>query len=134
MPPEEGKLKENNKHPTILKVPDELWDEIKNILPKEKPINTVGRPIVRYRKVIDGILYVLRTGCQWNMLPKEYGSSSTCYCRFQEWNSLDIFKNIWVKLLKIYDNRIGINWAWQSIDSTSIKSPLWGDDRMQSYR
>ena len=47
------------------------------ILPKEKPPKTVGRPIVPYRKVLDGILYVLRTGCQWKMLPKEYGSGST---------------------------------------------------------
>ena len=54
-------VKGKNKHPTILKIPDELWDEIKSILPKEKPPRTVGRPIVRYRKVIDGILYVLRT-------------------------------------------------------------------------
>ncbi|HEY6534578.1 MAG TPA: transposase [Candidatus Nitrosocosmicus sp.] len=37
--------------------------------------------------MIDGILYVLRTiGCQWKMLPKEYGSGSTCHRRFQEWN------------------------------------------------
>ncbi len=55
-------VKEENKHPTILKVPDELWDKIKNILPKEKHLRTVdGRPIGPYRKVIDGILYVLRT-------------------------------------------------------------------------
>ncbi|HEY6534459.1 MAG TPA: transposase [Candidatus Nitrosocosmicus sp.] len=58
---EEIKKKEN-KHRTILKVPDELWDKIKNIFPKGKPLRTVdGRPIVPYRKVIDGILYVLRT-------------------------------------------------------------------------
>ena len=122
----ELKKKEKNKHPTILKIPDKLWDEIKSILPKEKPLKTVGRPIVRYRKVIDGILYILRTGCQWKMLPKEYGSGSTCHRRFQEWNSLNIFKKIWIKLLKTYDDLIGINWTWQSIDSISIKSPLWG--------
>jgi hypothetical protein len=40
--------KEKNKHRTILKVPDELWNKIKNILPKEKPFKTVGRPIIRY--------------------------------------------------------------------------------------
>ncbi|HEY6536295.1 MAG TPA: transposase [Candidatus Nitrosocosmicus sp.] len=57
---EEIKKKEN-KHSTILKVPDELWDKIKSILPKAKPLRTVGsRPIIRYRKVIDEILYVLR--------------------------------------------------------------------------
>jgi transposase len=62
------------------------------------------------------------------MLPKEYGSGSTCHRRFQEWNGIHIFKNIWIKLLKIfYDELIGINWIWQSIDSISIKSPLgWG--------
>ena len=94
--------------------------------PKEKPLKTVGRPIVPYRKVIDGILYVLRTGCQWKMLPKEYGSGSTCHRRFQEWNKLDVFKKRWIRLLKIYDDIIGINWTWQSIDSISIKSPLGG--------
>jgi hypothetical protein len=54
-------VNEKNKHLTILKIPDELWDKIKSIFPKEKTPRTVGRPIVRYRKVIDGILYVLRT-------------------------------------------------------------------------
>ena len=129
--PKNGKIKkEKKKYPTILKIPDSLWDEIKNILPKEKLPKTVGRPIISYRKVIDGILYILRTGCQWKMLPEEYGSSSTCHRRFQEWNRLDIFKKVWIRILKIYDDLIGINWTWQFIDSISIKSPLGvGDDR-----
>jgi transposase len=117
----------NNKYlPTIRMIPDELWDEFKKILPREKPPKTVGRPIVLYRNVLDGILYVLRTGCQWKMLPKEYGSGSTCHRRFQEWNKLDIFNKMWIKLLKMYDKEVGINWTWQSIDSISIKSPLGG--------
>jgi transposase len=120
-------LQESNKElPVILKIPDELWDEIKVVLPVEKPFKTIGRPIVSYRKVLDGILYILRTGCQWKMLPKEYGSGSTCHRRFQEWNRLDLFKKIWVKLLTIYDDLNGINWTWQSLDSISIKSPLGG--------
>lgn len=53
--------------PTIKKIPDELWYEIKLILPKEKPNNTIGRPVVQFRKVLNGILYVLRTGCQSKM-------------------------------------------------------------------
>ena len=44
---------------TIIRIPDDLWNEITNILPDEKPENTIGRPIVPYRKVLDGILYVL---------------------------------------------------------------------------
>jgi transposase len=47
--------------PPIIRIPDKLWDEIKKVLPKQKPSKTVGRPIVPYRKVLDGILYVLRT-------------------------------------------------------------------------
>ncbi len=113
---------------TIIKVPDELWDEIKIILPKEKPSKTVGRPIISYRKVLDDIHYILRTGCQWKMLPSEFGSGSTCRRRFQEWVEVDIFKKIWTRLLEIYDNLTGINWTWQSLDSISIKSPLGGDD------
>ena len=86
-----------------------------------------GRPIIPFRKVMDGILYILRTkGCQWKMLPKEYGSGSTCHRRFQQWVQLDIFKKIWIRLLEEYDNKIGIKLIWQSIDSISIKSPLGG--------
>jgi len=98
-----------------------------NLLPDEKPNNTIGRPVVPFRKVMDGILYVLRTGCQWKiLLPKEYGSGSTCHRRFQQWVQSDIFKKIWMKLLEEYDDKRGIKLDWQSIDSISIKSPLGG--------
>ena len=80
---------------TITKISDELWDKINDLLPYEKSINTVGRPVIPFRIVLDGILYVLRTGCQWKMLPKEYGSGSTCHRRrFQEWIQLDIQKDM----------------------------------------
>jgi transposase len=54
----------DNHLPPIIRIPDKLWDEIKKVLPREKLSKTVGRSIVKYRKVLDGILYVLRTGCQ----------------------------------------------------------------------
>jgi transposase len=97
---------------TITKISDELWEKICDILPYEKPKNTVGRPTIPFRKVLNGNLYVLRTGCQWKMLlPKEYGSGSTCHRRFQQWVQMDIFKKIWAKLLEEYDdNKIGIKW------------------------
>lgn len=112
--------------PTIRKIPDESWDEIKLILPSEKLDKTVGRPVVPFRKILDGILYVLRTGCQWKMLPKEYGSGSTCHRRFQEWTSFKIFEKLWIRLLQVYDNLRGIRWKWLSLDSVSIKAPLLG--------
>jgi transposase len=112
--------------PTIRKIPDESWDEIKLILPSEKLDKTVGRPVVPFRKVLDGILYVLRTGCQWKMLPEEYGSGSTCHRRFQEWTVSKVFQKLWVRLLEVYDDLRGISWIWQSLDSVSIKAPLGG--------
>jgi putative transposase len=111
---------------TITTISDELWDKIDDLLPYEKPKNIVGRPIIPFRKVLNGILYVLRTGCQWKMLPKEFASGSTCHRRFQQWVQLGIFKKIWGKLLEEYDNKIGIKLIWQSLDSISIKSPLGG--------
>ena len=71
-----GVYKKKKHLPTII-LPGDLWNEVKNILPTEKPVETIGRPVVPFRKVLDGVLYMLRTGCQWKMLPKEYGSGST---------------------------------------------------------
>lgn len=117
---------DNKNKPPSSRISDKLWDKISDLLPDEKPVSTIGRPIIPYRKVMDGIIYVLRTGCQWKMLPREYGSGSTCHRRFQEWVRLDIFKKVWIRLLKKYDNKKGIKWTWQSLDSISIKSPLGG--------
>jgi transposase len=91
-----------------------LWIIISSILPTEKPKNTVGRPVIPFRKVLDDILYVLRTvGCQWKMLPKEYSSGSTRHHRrFQQWVQLGILKNMWIRLLKEFDHNIGIKLTW----------------------
>ena len=70
--------KDKRNNPTILKIPDKLWDEIRKILPKEKSSKTIGRPIVKYR-ILDDILYIL-TGCQWKMLPSRYGSIPFSLC------------------------------------------------------
>jgi transposase len=118
--------KKKKHFPTIRKIPDDLWDEIRLILPPEKSNKSIGRPVVPFRKVLDGILYVLRTGCQWKMLPKEYGSGSTCHRRFQEWTVSKVFHRLWIRLLKVYDDLRGISWIWQSLDSVSIKAPLGG--------
>jgi hypothetical protein len=63
------------------------------------------------------------------MLPSEFGSGSTCHRRFQEWVKLNIFKKMRTKLLEEYDDKEGIKWTWQSLDSISIKSPLGGTIR-----
>jgi transposase len=60
------------------------------------------------------------------MLPREYGSGSTCHRRFQQWVMLGVFRKVWTRLLKECDDKKGIRWTWQPLDSISIKSPLGG--------
>lgn len=121
-----------NNLPTIRRIPDDLWTEIAPILGREKEPGTKGRPPVPFREVLDGILYVLRTGCQWKALPREYGSGSTCHRRFQQWVRQGVFERIWTKLLKRYDDIRGIKWKWQSLDSSSVKAPLGGTRRVKT--
>ena len=103
--------------PAIRKIPDDLWDEIKLLLPPEKANNTIiCRPIIPFRKVLNGIVHVLRTGCKWKMLPKEYGSgSTTCHRRFQQRIVSDVFRKLWIKLLERYDELKGIRWMEMAI-------------------
>ena len=107
-------------------IPDELWNGMRYSSENQ---DTIGRPIIPFRKVLDGILHVLRTGCQWKMLPKEYGSgSTTCHRRFQQWIVSDVFRKLWIRLLEAYDDLIGIGWKWQSLASVSVKSHLGEND------
>ena len=62
------------------------------------------------------------------MLLKEYGSGSTCHRRFQNWSMYEVFKRLWTRLLRVYDDLVGIHWNWQSLDSVSLKAPLGGND------
>jgi len=91
--------------------------------PPEKPVNTIGRPAISFRKVLEGILYVLRTGRQWKMLPEEYGSGSTCHRRFQQWSLSEVFKKLWTRLLRVSDDLVDIQRNWQSFDGISVKAP-----------
>ena len=112
---------------TIWYLPDDLWDKVRPLLGREKPPGTVGRPPVPYRTCLDGILFVLRTGCQWKRVPGEFGSGSTLHRRFQEWVGRGVFKRVWRLLLKEYEELRGIHWRWQAIDSATTKAPLGGE-------
>lgn len=113
--------------PTIGHIPDPLWKKIKPLLGKEKKVGTPGRPVVPYRTVMDGILYLLRTGGQWKHAPHEFGSGSTLHRRFQQWRKRGIFTRLWRLLLREYDSKRGILWLWPAIDSASTKAPLGGE-------
>ena len=78
------------------------------------------------RKAMSAIFYVLRTGCQWNALPRSLGASSTVHDRFQEWRKAGVFKQMWIDGLAMYDKKTGIDWKWQAMDWCYYKSTSWG--------
>ena len=109
--------------PTLWTMPDTLWDECRPLLPAEKAPGTPGRPAVPLRRVLDGILYVLRTGCQWKAVPRAFGSGSTCHRRFQQWAEDGTWERLWREQLVWYDLEHGIGWEWQAADSATVPSP-----------
>lgn len=113
--------------PTIWTIPDEMWRRIRPSLPAEKRPGTPGRPNVPFRKVINGILFVLRTGCQWKALPGRFGSASTVHRRFQQWVKAGIIDEIVAVTIDWYDRCRGIDWRWQAADTKMSPAPLGGE-------
>ena len=114
-------------------VSDEFWAKVEPLIPKKqrdpnreykrKPGG--GRKPIPPRKVFEGIVYVLRTGIQWNALPKErYGSPKAIHRYFLEWQRAGFFLKLWQAGLAEYDEMEGIAWKWQSIDGAMMKAPL----------
>jgi putative transposase len=71
------------------------------------------------------ILYVL-TGLQWNALPRESGASTTVYDRFRAWERAGFFARLWAAGLADYDELVGIDWEWLSLDGVMTKAPFGG--------
>ena len=115
---------------------DSLWERIEPLLPQPKSRfrgrgsarrNIGGRPAADRRLVMSGILYVMRTGCQWNALPREYGSGKTAHRYFQKWVRAGVFKRMWQAGLLEFDELKGIDWRWQAADGAMTKAPLGGE-------
>ena len=119
---------------TVWHVPDDLWSRIAPILGPEKQPGTRGRPAVPYRSIFDAIIYVLRTGCQWSALPRErFGAApTTVHGRFRQWVEAGHFTSIWKLMLEVYDDALGIDWKWLSMDGCITKAPLGGEETGKS--
>ena len=115
-------------------VSDTLWQQVETFVPKpparpkrkqhyqRKPGG--GRKPLPNRQIFAGIVYVLRTGCQWKALPKSFGSASAIHTHFQSWRQRGFFLALWQAGLAEYDEMEGIAWEWQRIDGTQGKAPL----------
>ena len=112
--------------PTIWRVPDDLWAEIELIMAKHDPAKPIGRKRIDPRRSLDGIIYRLRSGVQWNQLPKEFGDDSSVHRTFQRWVQLKVFDQIWAVLQSECDELGGVDWEWQSADGAMGKARLGG--------
>jgi len=112
--------------PTIWRVPDELWNEIRPILEELDPPAETGRPRTDARAALDGIIYVLRTGCQWNVLPEAFGDDSSVHRTLQRWIAQGVLDRIWAHLVEACEDLGGVDFEWQSADAAMGKARFGG--------
>ena len=98
-------------------VPDELWEIVEPLLPPEPPKPDGGRPRVSNRAALTGILFVLKSGIPWAMLPQERGCGSgvTCWRRLRDWHEAGVWKKLHQSLLEYLqeaEQLVGIVRAW----------------------
>jgi putative transposase len=105
---------------------EEVWVRAEPLLPTPKPRLKGGRPPRSDREMLGAMLYVLRTGLQWNALPREIGASTTVYDRFRAWERAGFFARLWAAGLAEYDELVGIDWGWLSLDGVMTKAPFGG--------
>jgi putative transposase len=127
----------NNKSVDYFRLPRPLWRKLKKCLPNNKVRSNKnngrrgGRPRASDRAVINGIWYVLWTGCQWKAVHKDWFgvSSSVIHQRFQDWRKAGIFEKLMKRMVQYYAReRGGVGWRWQAMDSKSCASPLGGSE------
>jgi transposase len=103
----------------------ELWEAIEPLLPEEPPKPKGGRPRVDDRAALTGIIFVLKSGIPWEMLPQEMGCGSgmTCWRRLKEWHEAGVWERLHQKLLDRLGKVDEIDWERASLDSSSVAAP-----------
>ena len=105
-------------------VSDELWALVAPLLPPEPPKPKGGRPRVSDRAALSGIIFVLKTGIPWEMLPPEMGCGSgvTCWRRLRDWQETGVWERLHRALLDRLGEANQIDWSRASLDSASISA------------
>jgi transposase len=106
-------------------VTDELWEVIEPLLPEEPPKPKGGRPRIDDCAALTGIIFVLKSGIPWEMLPQEMGCGSgmSCWRRLKEWQEAGVWERLHQKLLDRLGEADQIEWERASLDAASVAAP-----------
>lgn len=112
-------------------VSDELWSKVAPLLPVHTPSRMGGRPRLDDRAALTGLLFVLRTGIPWEMLPQEMGCGSgmTCWRRLAEWHAAGVWQTLHEILLSELRSEDKLDWSRAIADSGSIRAMGGGKKR-----
>jgi putative transposase len=125
-------MEKGEKLDTIWEVPDELWEEIESLIMELDPPKPTGRKRANPRLMLNGIIYRMRSSCQWNHLPKDLGDDSTIHRTFQRWEACGLFPRIWTTIQSRCDELGGVDWDWQSADTAMGKARMGGTSPIAS--
>ncbi len=99
---------------------DQQWQQLEPLLPPQKP--KTGRPASEHRKILNGILWILRTGAPWRDLPERYGSWRTVASRFYRWRKAGIWERLFTAIQQQSDATRQIDWDIHFVDSTIVRA------------
>ena len=98
---------------------EKQWKKIEPLLPKLK---SSGRPWKNNRLVVEGILWILRTGARWKDLPEKYPSPSTCWRRLKMWEEQGVWEKLWRTFIRELDKKGQIDWAECFMDGSFVSA------------
>jgi putative transposase len=102
--------------PTIWNVDDRLWARFAKVLEEQDSPARFGPDRIDQRKALDGVIYRMRSGVQWNHLPREFGDDASVHRTFQRWVKRGVMERLWAVLVESCEELGGVDWQWQSFD------------------
>ncbi|WP_242482168.1 IS5 family transposase [Thiocystis violacea] len=105
---------------------DDFWRQAEPLLEPFKRKHSGGRTPLDFRVILNGIRYLLKTGCQWDCLPVCYGAKSTVHEHFQKWVHAGVLSELFRVMANAYQEQIGLQWTWQSMDGALVQAPVHG--------